>query len=128
MTADRDADLAVAAGRLSKAEEFADAAAVFVGSDGTIESTDAFATLAVHAGIAACDAICIRRLGRYSPTGSHSEAVALLRRADPDAAKHLERLLSLKTKAGYSARPISATEAQGALRAYRELLTRARRS
>ncbi|WP_208545103.1 hypothetical protein [Rathayibacter sp. VKM Ac-2760] len=128
MTADRDADPTVAVARLSKAEEFADTAALFVGPDGEIDSTDAFTTMAVHAGIAASDVICIRRLGRYSPTGSHSEAVALLRRADPDAAKHLERLLSLKTKGGYSARAITAAEAQSAQRAHRELLARARRA
>ncbi|WKK72698.1 hypothetical protein Q0F99_07175 [Rathayibacter oskolensis] len=128
MTADRVADPSAGAGRLSKAEEFAEAAAVFVSIEGRIESADAFVTLAVHAGIAASDAICIRKLGRYSPTGSHSDSVALLRRADPEAAKHLERLLTLKTKAGYSARPVTTAEALAANRAHLELLARARRA
>lgn len=121
----RDADAAMAASRLRKAQEFADAAEIFVEPSGAIESRDAFVTLAVHAGIAAADSICIRRLGRYSPTGGHADSVAILASADAESAKHLDRLLKLKTKAGYSARPVTAVEADSALRSCRALVERA---
>jgi hypothetical protein len=92
---------------------------------GTTELADAFVTLAVHAGIASADVICIARLGQYSPTGSHDESAALLKKADPDAAKHLVRLLGVKTKAGYTHRPVSRDDVATALRASRALLAAA---
>ncbi|WP_291044475.1 hypothetical protein [Herbiconiux sp.] len=110
MTPERSADAFVAQGRLAKAEEFEAAAELFFEGDGAGDHRDAYVTLAVHAGIAAADVICIRRLARYSPTGTHAETVALLEKAQSGAGRHLERLLALKSKAGYAHRPVSASD------------------
>ncbi len=79
-------------------------------------------TNAVHSGIAAADVICIRRLGIYSVTGAHDEALKLLGQVDKAAATNLQRLLSLKTKAGYSTRPVSTADVAQARRAHLALL------
>ncbi len=92
---------------------------------GDTELADAFVTLAVHSEIASSDAICAAKLGRYSASESHSDAIGLLRKADPDAAKHLGRLLGLKTKAGYTHRPVSGADVRAADRGYKALLLRA---
>lgn len=86
---------------------------------------DSYITLAVHAGIAASDVICMARLGEYSASGSHDEAVALLKKVAPDASKHLARLLSLKTKAGYTHRPATLSDVRTANRSLKALLAAA---
>ena len=109
--------------RLAKARQFAEAAAVLYDENGgKADLPDAYVTQAVHAGIAAADVICIRRLGRYSATGSHDEAVALLTSADRSLGKHLHRLLALKTKAGYSTSHVSSSDVEMARRAHTALL------
>ena len=61
------ADDAVRRGRMTKAEQFAAAAvAVDMLADEAADIADAYATLCVHAGIAAADVICAARLGEYS--------------------------------------------------------------
>lgn len=126
MTPEREAGAGELSGRWAKANQFAEAASLFHDdATGTTDLADAFVTLAVHAGIACADVICIARLGRYSATGNHDESIKLLQKADPDAAKHLTRLLGIKTKAGYTHRPVSADDVAIAVRAYRALLERA---
>ena len=64
------------------------------------------AGLAVLAGIAASDAICCVRLGRYHRGDDHRRATELLETATPDGrdlAVRLERLLGLKDTAHYGA-------------------------
>jgi hypothetical protein len=108
---------------MAKARQFADAAALFYDdTTGSADLPDAYVTTAVHSGIAAADVVCIRRLGAYQASGAHQEAVALLKRADADASKHLSRLLSLKSKAGYSANPASRADVDAARRAHLALL------
>lgn len=126
MMASRSADAEVRRGRWDKTLQFAEAAALLF--DDQSESSDvgdSFITLAVHAGIAASDVICIARLGKYSASGAHDEAIALLKSADPDASKHLSRLLSLKTKAGYTHRPASLADVRTAHRSHRAILAAA---
>ncbi|WIE69066.1 hypothetical protein [Curtobacterium sp. MCLR17_054] len=102
-------------GRLAKATEFLDAADVLraFGGDGGVLSAgsqfaNAFVTQCVLSGIAAADAICVARTGRYSRSGAHDEAVPVLSAAaGPAVAKHLEVLLTVKTKAEYNARSVS---------------------
>jgi hypothetical protein len=62
-------------------------------------------TAAVHAGIAAADAICGKVLGKCARGENHDQAVSLLAEALPEAApsKNLARLLASKSLAGYSA-------------------------
>ena len=87
---------------------------------------DAFVTLAVHAGIAVADVVCGVRLGQYSKSENHNDAAALLGKADPELAKHLRVLLRMKTAAGYSSTPMSATDLRRAERAMDALVRSAR--
>ncbi|MGO4588191.1 hypothetical protein [Paenarthrobacter sp. 2TAF44] len=91
------------------------------------EVADAVATLCVHAGIAASDAICIARLGRFAQSQDHSEAAGLLRTVDEAAAKHLTTLLGMKTRAGYGHNPVTTEQLKKATRAMSALLEFARR-
>ncbi|MBK5249186.1 MAG: hypothetical protein JJE50_07080 [Actinomycetales bacterium] len=123
-----DCDKAVRLGRLSKAEQFADAARTVRDlSAGDTDVADAYVTLCVHAGIAAADVICCARLARYSRGEDHNEAVTLLGTVDATAAKHLRSLLDMKTRAGYSHTPASVEQVKRAGRAMEALLTLAHR-
>ena len=88
--------------RALQARAFLEAARLQLGDSpagNSVAGTDA-----VHAGIAAADAICGKTLGYCARGESHQEAVDLLARAIPDSSpsKHLARLLSQKSLAGYS--------------------------
>lgn len=124
----KKADASVQERRLSKAEQFADAARTVLDlADEADAVADAFVTLAVHAGIAAADVICCARLGAYHYGERHQDAVALLKEADVDAAKSLGVLLGMKTLAGYSDTPIPREKRVRAERAMDALLATARR-
>ena len=84
--------------------------------------SDAYTTLAVHAGIAAADVICCARLGEHARGDDHDEAVALLAKADRDRARDLTTLLRMKTRSGYSHEPTSRTDRQRAQRAAARLV------
>jgi hypothetical protein len=114
---------ATRAGRLSKAQQFWSAAQTietFADDEATI--SDAYTTLAIHAGIAAADVICCIRLGQHARGDDHDEAIALLAQADRDRAKDLATLLRMKTRAGYSHEPTSRTDRQRARRAASRLI------
>jgi hypothetical protein len=112
---------------LRKAQQFGEAASILLEfADEAEELADAYVTLCVHAGIAAADVICIRRLGRYANGQNHSEAVRLLESTDRGSAKHLQTLLGMKTKAGYSYLSPSKAERARAERAMNALLETAR--
>lgn len=86
------------------------------------------AGLAVLAGIAASDAICCMRLGRYHRGDDHLRATELLQRATPDGrelAARLERLLGLKDTAYYGATLITSPNANLAVRWATQLVSRA---
>lgn len=115
-----------AAGRLAKAEQFMEVAEMardLVDEDTDV--SDAIVTLYVHAGIAAADVICCHKLGAHAQGQSHAEAVELLKKVDAKAAGHLRRLLSMKTKAGYGAHRVSATNVTSARRSAEALLSAA---
>lgn len=86
-------------------------------TDEAVDLNDAYVTLCVHAGVAAADVICCARLGKHSRGEDHGSAVGLLEQASPDHAKHLRALLGMKTKAGYTALPVSGSERTRAGRA-----------
>jgi hypothetical protein len=116
-------------GRLRKSGQFLDAASLIADrASEEAEIADVYVTLCVHAGIAASDVICCARLGQHASGEDHSDAVALLRKADDAAARHLRVLLGMKTKAGYSHRRATAGEAKRAGRAAEALLESARRA
>lgn len=76
---ERPCSSVVTVGRLAKAREFRLAATTLGDSD---ELSDAYVTLCIHAGIAAADVICCRRLGVHNQGENHNEAIASLGRVD----------------------------------------------
>lgn len=82
--------------------------------------------IAVTAGIAFADAICLAAFGVRSAGENHGDAVDLLRDADPEAARALNALLTLKTQAQYGSTAISRDKAARAMRAVELLAARAR--
>jgi triphosphoribosyl-dephospho-CoA synthetase len=86
---------------------------------------DVAVTNAVHAGIAASDALCCLRLGERSADQDHASATVLLARVDKSLAIELTRLLALKTKAAYETRRVSDADAKGALRRAAKLIAAA---
>ncbi|MDH6238976.1 hypothetical protein [Aurantimicrobium minutum] len=116
-------DAAFAHGRLMKAREFAMTAAVlFDESSRNSEQGDSYVTMAIHSGIASSDVICATKLGEYSAADSHAAAVSLLKKANPEAATLLSKLLNLKTKSAYGHRSVSAAEIRSAESAHKKLL------
>jgi dihydropteroate synthase len=116
-------------GRLRKAAGFLEAANLLSDqSPAEAESTDSLVTLCIHAGIAASDVICCARLGEHAQGDNHTEAVALLKKADSESARHLQVLLGMKTKIGYSHTGTTEAEAKRAGRAAEALLEAARRA
>ena len=114
-------------GRLAKANQFAAVATDVADLAAEArEVADAYVTLLVHAGIAAADVICCARLGEYAQGSNHNEAIALLKTADPDSARHLETLLKIKTRVGYGHMPASQDDLKKAQRAGDALLKTAR--
>lgn len=107
--------------RLIKAEQFMEAADLL-----EPELGEAFVSLCVLAGIAAADVICCVRLGRHARGDDHSQAVELLAVADRTLGRHLSALLSLKSKAAYSAQLVSPASRKKADRAANALLGAAR--
>ena len=118
-------------GRLTKAKQFllaAETIDLVLDDEEAPDISDAFVTLCVHAGIAAADVICCRALGEHAQGDNHNEAVELLGQVDSDAANDLERLLRMKTKAGYSARSVSRKDRKQAERAASRLVDKAQRA
>lgn len=114
-------------GRLAKANQFAAVATDVADLAAEArEVADAYVTLLVHAGIAAADVICCARLGEYAQGSNRNEAIALLKTADPDSARHLETLLKMKTRVGYGHMPASQDDLKKAQRAGDALLKTAR--
>lgn len=116
----------VRTGRLRKAEQFLAVAHDVLALADDDDVGDAFVTLCVHAGIAASDVICCAALGKHARGPNHNEAIDLLRQADKDAAKHLETLLDMKTKSGYTAVAASTSDIKRATRAAEPLVEAAR--
>ncbi|WP_284293067.1 hypothetical protein [Luteimicrobium album] len=93
-------------GRARSAREFLQVAQerVEIAPDGPSEIAQVAAANAVHAAIAAADAICGRSLGYHASGSDHREAVGLLRSvpgAGARLAPKLARLLSDKTEFTY---------------------------
>ncbi len=114
---------------MRKAEQFLTAAetiAEILDQHHDPEINDAYVTLCVHAGIAASDVACCKRLGVHAKGPDHAAAIRLLGQVDTQASQQLAVLLGMKEKAGYSARPVSATDRKRAMRAATTLVEFAR--
>jgi hypothetical protein len=104
--------------RLIDARQFLEAAEL-------LDAPDVVATCAIHAAIAAADAITCHALGERSSDGNHGSAVDLLRQVDANLATALKRALDRKTQAGYESVDISAADAASCVRWGRQLLSAA---
>lgn len=104
--------------RLVDARQFLEAAQL-------LDATDVVATCAIHAAIAASDAITCHALGERSSDGNHVSAVELLRRVDSKLATSLKRALERKTQAGYESVDVSAADAASCVRWAEQLLAAA---
>jgi hypothetical protein len=123
-------DPAIIEGRLRKAEQFLEAAVTIRdAADDEGGVGDAYVTLCIHAGIAAADTICCVALGVHSTGEDHHEAVTLLGKVRPEGselARALGVLLGMKTRAGYSAAPVTAENCKRAQRQSERLVQAAR--
>jgi hypothetical protein len=112
------ADKAAIKGRKEKARQFMTAAADTEASD----THDAYITLLVNAGIAAADVLCGKKLGYYSSSDNHTDAVALLAKVDRDASSALKVLLNIKSKSAYTPTATSGTDRTRVERAAAKLI------
>jgi uncharacterized protein (DUF849 family) len=87
-----------------------------------LDAPDVVATCAIHAAIAAADAITCHALGERSNDGNHVSAVDLLRQVDAKLATALKRALDRKTQAGYESVDISAADATSCVKWAEQLL------
>jgi hypothetical protein len=121
--AEQSCTSAITFGRLKKAREFRQAAELVEESAAGREGLNAaYITLCVHAGIAAADVICCRRLAVHHQGDSHDGAVTMLGRVDRQLAGDLATLLRRKTVAGYSERASSEADRKQAKRAMERLV------
>ena len=111
----KQCDVQQARQRLVDARQFLEAAKL-------LDAPDVVATCAIHAAIAASDAITCHALGERSNDGNHVSAVDLLRQVDPKLATALKRALDRKTQAGYESLDISAGDAVGCVKWASQLL------
>lgn len=105
----RPCTIADARARLHDAEAFLETAAI-------AQHPDVVATNAIHAAIAAGDAICCIALRERSSDQSHPAAVELLGRVDAKLANTLARSLSRKSQAAYESRDITRRDAATCVR------------
>ena len=115
----RPATPADARARLADAEAFLEAATIAI-------NPDVVATNAIHAAIAAADAICCVALRERSADANHTAAAELLAQVDTRLSATLTRALNRKTQAAYETRDVSATDAAACLRQATKLLEAAR--
>ncbi len=108
---------------LDKAQEFLRAAHDSLG----LGNNTAAVGNAVHSGIAAADTISAARAGAVW-RGEHTQAVKHLESTGGEgkaAARHLRRLLPLKTRAEYEPTPMRQTEAKTAVQAAERIVDQA---
>jgi hypothetical protein len=111
-------DLYEARQRLVDARQFLEAAEL-------LDAPDVVATCAIHAAIAAADAITCHALGERSSDGNHVSAVDLLRQVDAKLSASLKRALDRKTQAGYESGDISAADAASCVKWAAQLIAAA---
>lgn len=114
----RACDIHQARQRLTDARQFIEAAEL-------LDAPDVVATNAIHAAIAASDAITCHALAERSSDGNHSAAVDLLRQVDPSLATTLKRALDRKTQAAYESTDISESDAVSCVKWAKQILASA---
>ncbi len=121
----RPGDRAEAVGRRRIAERYLDAARSTLGEDGA--SINVSIGVAVLAGIAAGDAICIAALGERYSGHDHAAAADLLTRVDKALGRRLHELVALKGPAHYGQTLLSPRDRDRALKAASILVDAARK-
>ena len=111
-------DVLQARQRLVDARQFLEAAEL-------LDAPDVVATCAIHAAIAAADAITCHALGERSSDGNHISAVDLLRQVDASLSTALKRALDRKTQAAYESVDVSPSDATSCVRWARQLVSAA---
>jgi hypothetical protein len=111
----RPCDAQQARQRLVDARQFLEAAEI-------LDAPDVVATNAIHAAIAASDAITCYALTERSNDGNHTSAVELLRQVDPTLATTLKRALDRKTQAAYESADVSSADAANCIKWAKQLL------
>lgn len=114
----RSCDAQQARQRLIDARQFFEAAEL-------LDAPDVVATNAIHAAIAASDAVTCYALAERSGDGNHVAAVDLLRQVDPMLAATLKRALDRKTQAAYESADLSQTDAANCVKWAKQLLAAA---
>lgn len=116
----RRADPGQAKTRRRIAQKYLEVAEIVADEDGT--AVNVCVGLAVLAGIAAGDAICIVATGeRYAGT-DHAAAAELLRRVDSDLGQQLRRLIEFKPGSHYGDRLLTSGDRKSALHSARVLV------
>lgn len=119
----RRADPGQAKARRRIAQKYLEVAEIVADEDGT--AINVCVGLAVLAGIAAGDAICIVAIGeRYAGT-DHAAAAELLRRVDAELGQQLRRLTDLKPGSHYGDRLLSPADRRSALHSAQVLVVAA---
>lgn len=90
-----------------------------------LKAPDVVATNAIHAAIAASDAITCNALGEQSSDGNHAAAVDLLRQVDASLATTLKRALDRKSQAGYESADIGSVDADSCVKWAKHLVAAA---
>ncbi len=111
----KDCNLEQARQRLVDARQFLEAAEL-------LDAPDVVATNAIHAAIAASDAITGHSLGQRSAGANHLGAVDLLRMVDARSATALKRALDRRTQAAYESADLSRSAAANCVKWARQLL------
>lgn len=116
--------------RLASARAFLDTAEL-VSQEQPDALRDVAVSNAVHAGMAAADALCCFYARKHSTGSDHDDAVAVLRTVRPvgqEAASSLKTLIGLKGKAQYLPTLPSRNEVKTALRQAQRLVEMAERA
>lgn len=121
----RVSDIADGRARLRIGRKYLEVADLLAEEPG--EAINVCVGVAVLAGIAAADAICIVTLGELYSGPDHNGAVTLLTRVEKDLGKRLSRLISLKSESQYGSGLLTPHDRNVALRETATLIEEAER-
>jgi len=119
----KPADRSVAVGRRRIAQKYLEVAELIASEDGA--AINVTFGLAVLAGIAAADAICISATGERYAGQDHAAAADLLGRVDRDLGRRLRDLVALKPTSHFGQTLLGPTQRTQALRAAQALVAAA---
>lgn len=119
----RQEDRRVAVGRRRIAQKYLEVAELIATEDGT--AINVAVGLAVLAGIAAADSICIAATGERYSGQDHTAAAELLGRVDRNLGRRLRDLVDLKPASHYGESLLNVRDRTKAIRAARALVDNA---